>query len=164
MSGARYCALVTLRLKGRRREASRLIELLSAWAHAQPDVDSLLIVGSYARGAARMASDLDVMILTPEPAHLTRSPWFTQLQPGARWIRSDTWGPVSEQRYRLRSGFHVELNYATVAWAALPLDTGTERVLSDGHRIVTDRAGIAATAAAAVSRDRDALSRHRRRS
>ncbi len=71
-----------------------------------------------------------------------------ELERGVRWIGSRRWGPVEERRYRLRSGFHVELNYATADWAAIPLDPGTAAVLSDGSRILFDGCGLAATVAA----------------
>ena len=37
------------------------------WASSQPDVQGIALVGSYARGAAREDSDIDLVILTDQP-------------------------------------------------------------------------------------------------
>jgi hypothetical protein len=39
---------------------------------------------------------------------------------------------------RLKNGLVVEFGLSTPGWAALPLDAGTAKVLSDGCRIVVD--------------------------
>jgi len=85
-----------------------------------------------------MASDVDFVILSTEPDALADASWFVTLYPGARLIRSQNWGPVRERRYRLRSGLVVELGFAPVDWAVVPLDPGTRRVLADGHRVLLD--------------------------
>jgi len=141
---------VTARLKGRRREVDRLLIDLVAWAAQRPTVDALVLVGSYARGGERMASDVDVVVLTADPGTDSALDWFAGLRPGSRLVRRATWGPVREQRHRLRSGLLVELGVAPTSWAAVPLDAGTRRVLADGHRVLHDPHGFAAAAGAAA--------------
>lgn len=131
-------AMATTRLKGRRREAARVIGAVAEWATASPDVRAVALVGSYARGTERMASDVDLALLCDNPDAVAGSMWFTGLEPRARLVRSRSWGPVRERRYRLRSGLVVELGFAPLSWAAVPLDPGTRRVLSDGHRVLYD--------------------------
>lgn len=106
--------------------------------------------------AQRMASDVDLVILTNDPNGLADSSWFSELWPGSRLIRVKRWGPVRERRYRLRSGLLVELNFAPLDWAAVPLDAGTQRALSDGHRIICDTGLL--EVASAGSRAPDGLS------
>ena len=110
-----------------------------------------MLVGSYARGAERMGSDVDVVVLTE---HLERyapaQMWFQALRPGARLMRIAAWGPVNEQRYRLRSGLVVEVGITSPDWARVPLDPGTARVLSDGHRVLHDPHHTLARAGAAL--------------
>ena len=115
-----------------------VIHEITRWAAVEAAVSAVAIVGSYARGAERMGSDVDVVILSSEPDRLAEDRWFRGLFPGARLVRSMSWGPVRERRMRLRSGLQVELNYAPLSWAAIPLDAGTRRVLGDGHRIISD--------------------------
>ena len=129
---------VTARLKGRRRAALRVVGDLKEWAFEDSRVQGLVLVGSYARGAERMASDVDLVILTNDPDALADSSWFSIRRPGSRLVRSRRWGPIRERRYRLRCGLLVELDFAPLDWAAVPLDAGTRRVLSDGHLIIYD--------------------------
>ena len=144
-------AAMTARLKGRRRHADRLFDDLTRWAQRQSRVQALAVVGSYARGHERMASDVDVMILTEDLDSCSlASGWFEQLRPGSKLVRAATFGPVREQRYRLRSGLLAEIDLAPTAWADVPLDAGTRRVLGDGHRILHDAHTILARTAAAL--------------
>jgi hypothetical protein len=144
---------VSARLNGRRRAALAVIDDIGDWAVSESSVRAVALVGSYARSAERMASDVDITILTDEPDRLADTGWFTTLRPGARLIRSMEWGPVRERRMRLRSGLHVELDFAPPSWAAVPLDAGTRRVLRDGYRIVYDT-GVLDRAAAALNAER----------
>jgi hypothetical protein len=100
-----------------------------------------------------MASDVDLVVLSDAPETLEDAAWFVEIRPGARLIRSEVWGPVRERRFRLASGLIVELGIAPSSWADLPLDKGTRRVLSDGHRVLYD-AGLLAEASAAVARQK----------
>lgn len=134
-----------MRLKGRQRAVRAVIADVRAWATERDDVQAVVLVGSYARHAERMASDVDLMVLTDEPDRLANSGWFEILRPGARLVRAINWGPVRERRMRLRSGLQVELGIAPISWAAVPLDAGTRRVLSGGHRVIYDT-GVFATA------------------
>ena len=95
-----------------------------------------------------MASDVDIVVLGDNPSVFDDASWFRQLRPGARLIRTDVWGPVSERRFRLSSGLIVELGIAPSSWADVPLDSGTRRVLTDGHRIVYDTGLLEAASAA----------------
>lgn len=138
---------MTTRLKGRRREVARVVDDVARWAERHEAVHGVALVGSYARGAERMASDVDLVILTADPDALADTPWFPTLRPGAALIRTMRWGPVRERRYRLRSGLLVELGLAPDDWAAVPLDAGTRRVLADGHRVLYDTGVLAAAVA-----------------
>ena len=140
---------VSARMKGRRREAERLTAEMTFWAAARDDVQAVALVGSYARAQARMGSDVDLVVLTPAFAQLAAdSTWFQQLRPGSKLIRAMAWGPVLERRYRLRTGLQVEIGLVSPTWAQLPLDSGTRRVLNDGHHALYDPAGLLARAGA----------------
>jgi predicted nucleotidyltransferase len=144
---------MTARLNGRRRAARAVIDDVGHWAVGESHVLAVALVGSYARSAERMGSDVDILILSDEPDRLADAGWFQTLRPRARLIRLMEWGPVRERRLRLRSGLQVELNFAPPSWAAVPLDSGTRRVLRDGHRILYDT-GVLGPAAAALIGER----------
>ena len=140
-------------LTDRHGEVRTLLADVVRWARSRPDVDAVALVGSYARGQARTSSDVDLVVLGPGTADLAADPaWFGVLRPGGDLVRSATWGPLLERRFRLPSGLVVEVGLAPSTWADVPLDPGTRRVLRDGHRVLHDphgllrRAGDAATA------------------
>ena len=66
------------------------------------------------------------------------------------------WGPVTEWRFRRRSGLQVEFDVAAPSWAdVIPLDPGTARVISDGLQIVHDpRSLLTRLQSAVVGKDR----------
>jgi hypothetical protein len=86
-----------------------------------------------------MGSDVDLVVLTREPE--LYGAWLGAVSPlaPAKLIRHEEWGPITEWRFRRRSGLHVEFNVATPSWAGVdPLDPGTARVVSDGLQIIRD--------------------------
>ncbi len=131
---------MSARLKGRRREAEALLQRLPDWARERPDIRALGLVGSYAYGKPRMASDVDLVLLTThEPTYTADTHWISILGRRARLVRTRRWGPITERRVRLASGLHVELGIGPPSWATTdPLDPGTSRVISDGLRILYD--------------------------
>lgn len=106
---------------------------------------SLLIVGSYAYGRPRMDSDVDLVILSDQAdRHLADLAFIDSITPGGPIIRREQWGPMHERRVRLQDGLEVEFAVTTPAWAGLPVEPGTARVLSDGCKIVVDDGTVAA--------------------
>jgi uncharacterized protein len=147
MSAKRLRHQVTgCRLKGRRRQAARVITSVTEWAMKQPDVQAVAIVGSYAYARPRMASDVDIMLITTERSQRIRGlDWITAFDPRAKLIRTKDWGPwLTERRVRLRSGLHVELGVADAEW----VHRASARVLGDGCRVLHDPAGVLARALA----------------
>jgi hypothetical protein len=105
-------ACVTARMKGRDRQVQRLILDVTDWAQHEDDVGAVALVGSYARKSARMASDVDLVIVSAHFEQLAEDlSWFARLRPGSKLIRSQAWGPLLERRFRLRSGLHIELGW-----------------------------------------------------
>lgn len=142
---------MTAALAHRRREVEHLLEDLRRWAQRHDAVDAVVLVGSVARGEDRVGSDVDVVVLTGDPILCpVDGGWFVGLRPGSRLVRTATWGPVREQRYRLPSGVVVEVGLAPPSWAGVPLDAGTRRVLGDGHRVLHDPHRTLARAVAAL--------------
>jgi len=64
-----------------------------------------------------MASDVDLVILTPNFAQLAAHPnWFLQLRPGSQLIHAMAWGRLLERRYRMRSGLQVDVGLVPRVW------------------------------------------------
>lgn len=132
----------------RTREAWSVVDTVAGWAAGHEDVRGVLVVGSWARGAPRMDSDVDVVVLTDNPGYADPAGWTGLL--GGEVARLADWGPLREVRLRRPSGFEVEVGVVPVSWAGTdPVDPGTRRVLDGGHRIVHDPAGVLAALSAA---------------
>jgi predicted nucleotidyltransferase len=74
---------MTARLTGRRRAARAVIDDVGHWAVGESRVLAVALVGSYARSAERMGSDVDILILSDEPDRLADAGWFQTLRPRA---------------------------------------------------------------------------------
>ena len=98
-----------MRLKGRQRAVRAVIDDVRAWAAERDDVQAVVLVGSYARRAERMGSDVDLMVLTDDPDRLADSGWFDVLRPGARLIRAMRWGPSEREGCDCGRGFRSSL-------------------------------------------------------
>jgi predicted nucleotidyltransferase len=123
-----------------------LLARAAAWADARDDVAAVALVGSWARGAERPDSDLDLVVLTDDPAgYLERDDWVEELQPGAELVATRDWGTIVERRIRLPSGLEVEVGIGRPSWAdTSPVDPGTRRVVRDGMQALYDPRGMLA--------------------
>lgn len=129
-------------------EAGSVVRTVSGWAADHDDVRGIVVVGSWARDAARMDSDIDIVILTDEPARADAQSWARLL--GGHLVREQAWGVLREVRIQRPSGFDVEVGIVPLSWAHTdPVDAGTYRVINDGHRIVYDPDGALAALSAA---------------
>jgi GrpB-like predicted nucleotidyltransferase (UPF0157 family) len=135
----------------REREVGELTGRVTQWARARPDIVCVALVGSWARDAGHVHSDLDLILLADDPArYQQRDDWLAGLgDPTVVGRRS--WGAVGEVRTRLDSGLEVEFAIASPAWAdPTRVDDGTRRVVRDGFRVLVDPHGVAAKLRAAV--------------
>jgi uncharacterized protein len=127
-----------------------VIERFRVWGLDRPDVRAIAVVGSWARGAARPDSDLDLILLTDDPSIYIFDEAWTNGLPATAILFSRSWGAITERRLFVRSpsaeigpDLEVELGVGLPSWAATePLDAGTKRVVSDGFRIVHDPYGL----------------------
>jgi uncharacterized protein len=125
-------------------EVEEVIARITRWAAGREDVVGLVLVGSYARGAARPDSDVDLVLLTGETARYADDAWVDELHLG-ELTRVRSWGPITERRFRTDAGLEVELNIGPRQWANVdPVDPGTRRVVTDGTRILYDPQGVLA--------------------
>ena len=132
-------------------DAQTFIERFRTWAEAQRPVEAAALVGSWARGAARPNSDIDLILVTREPGvYLDDDGWTADF--GAVDAASyEDWGLVQSIRVFYAGGPEVEFGITTPEWTATrPVDPGTARVVGDGIVILLDRAGMLAALKAAV--------------
>jgi predicted nucleotidyltransferase len=114
------------------------LEKFICWAKEQSDIEGAALIGSYARGTAIENSDVDLMILTSNTSrYLNNKEWLSVFGEIGR-SQNETWGVVETVRAFYRTGLEIEYNFAAPSWAALPVDSGTRRVVNDGIKVVFD--------------------------
>ncbi|MEU4196766.1 GNAT family N-acetyltransferase [Kribbella sp. NPDC026611] len=121
----------------RRQEVDEVLTAVVQWAAGDADVLGVGLVGSWARDAARLTSDVDVVVLTDVPE---QSEEVLKALDAVGVLRRQQWGPyLTELRLARRSGLEVEVGFATRQWAEIdPVDPGTRRVVTDGMRVLHD--------------------------
>lgn len=115
------------------------LEAVRDWASAQPDIAAVGLVGSHAHGTATPASDVDLVILVDEPARYLQDLWWMHRFGTVAHAAAEDYGKVTSLRVRYADGREVEYGITDAGWAALPLDSGTQRVITDGLRILFER-------------------------
>ena len=117
------------------------MQMLRKWAADNDHIESIIIVGSYARGTSHAASDLDLVIITSEKAALTEHQDFTGYFGSVLKKQTEYYGACTSVRVWYKSGMEVEFGLVSPSWISLPLDSGTCKVLSGGYLVVADKKG-----------------------
>jgi 3-methyladenine DNA glycosylase AlkD/predicted nucleotidyltransferase len=109
------------------------------WAAEHADIQAVALVGSYARAQDTRASDVDLVLLVNEPPNYLADPgWINQFGSPVRQQVED-YGQLTSLRVWYRDKLEVEFGLSDPAWAAQPLDEGTDRVLMDGVKVLVER-------------------------
>ena len=124
-------------------EVQSVVRQVVQRAAIQADVRGVVVVGSWATKAARMDSDVDIVVLDVGAASADPEPWLQLLS--GQLIRQQDWGPLREIRLVRPSGLEVELGIVPPGWANTePVDAGTLQVIDAGHHIAYDPDGTLA--------------------
>ena len=125
----------------------RFLREFTAWATGRPDIRAAALVGSYARGAARADSDVDLVIIAADPTrYLSDVSWICQFGKPEHHQTED-YGLVTSLRVWYRDGLEIEYGLTDERWAAVPLDEGTRQVIEAGMRVLFERGGLLSRAA-----------------
>jgi hypothetical protein len=125
-------------------QTEAVLSCVCAWAKTQDSIRAVALVGSWARGTASSASDIDLVLLAINPQTLrSNTGWIddidwrpTGLKP-LTW-RDDEYGPLWSRHVRTNQ-VEIEFGFAPLSWAdCAPVDTGTNGVVSGGCRILYD--------------------------
>lgn len=115
------------------------LNALVVWASDQSDVQAIALVGSYARGAAREDSDIDLVILTNQPAKYLDDIQWTERFGSVDKHQTEDYGKLISFRVWYLNGPEVEYGITTPDWAATPLDPGTREVILGGMIVLFER-------------------------
>jgi predicted nucleotidyltransferase len=121
------------------QQANGFIEHFAFWASTQPEILAVALVGSHARNAAREDSDVDLVIISDDPQkYLAHTEWAVEFGNVVKQQIED-YGKLTSLRVWYESGLEVEYGFTTRAWAQIPLDKGSRRVIEDGMRVLFER-------------------------
>lgn len=119
----------------------KLLSHVLAWAKDDPQMESVILVGSYARGRYTDTSDVDLVLLTPGKAQLLRTPTFVETFGTVMKKQTEDYGACTSIRVWYQDGPEVEFGLVEPSWIALPLDEGTRQVLRGGYQVLLDKQG-----------------------
>ena len=138
--------------------AEAVIEAVAAWVRARDDVRALALVGSWARGNPRAASDVDLLVLSDCLEGYRRSrEWMSEIDfaRAGHSIKSSndvSYGTAWSRHIQFHPAGEVELTFAPSAWASVaPIDEATRAIVSDAFRIIVDKDGGLARLVGAVT-------------
>jgi len=118
-----------------------LIDKVKKWGESEENILAIGLVGSYARNAAKEDSDIDLMILTKDPEiYVSNNSWIEKFAK-VKEIKDEIWGQLKTKRVFFENELEVEFNFDKKSWAN-PKDSGTQRVVGDGIRILVDKEQI----------------------
>ena len=117
----------------------KFIEAVKQWAEENGKIESVIIVGSYARGTNTVTSDLDLVILTPCRDEMVEDQEFTELFGEIAKRQKEYYGACTSVRVWYQNGMEVEFGLVKPSWISVPLDQGTHKVLSDGYKVILDK-------------------------
>jgi len=110
-----------------------------AWAAAQADIQAIGLVGSYARNAARLDSDIDLVVLSRNPQRYLEDTHWASLFGKVERQQVEEYGPLTSLRIWYTGGREVEYGLTDESWAAVPLDKGSASVIANGMQVLFER-------------------------
>lgn len=113
-----------------------------AWSSSQLDIHGVALVGSHAANCASEDSDIDLVVLTAQPARYIRDTEWVRRFGEVHRQQVEEYGKVTSLRVWYSNGPEVEFGFADKYWTARPLDEGTHRVISSGMRVLFERGSI----------------------
>ena len=123
-------------------KSDQFIDNFIDWVTTQSHIEAVALVGSYANGTASEESDIDLILLVPDPDTLIDDiEWVYQFG-----VVSDNqiehYGKVTSIRVWYSNGPEVEFGITYPTWASSPLDNGTQQVIDNGMKVLFERKPI----------------------
>lgn len=119
--------------------SEEFISKLKEYAENSSHIESVLIVGSYARATNKENSDIDIIIITSNKSEMVTDQLFTQAFGEVYKQQTEYYGACTSIRVWYGDGKEVEFGIVEPSWISIPLDSGTIKVLSDGYKLIVDK-------------------------
>lgn len=117
------------------------LEDIKKWAEKEENIESVIIVGSYARGTFNKNSDIDIVIITTDKEKMLKKQEFIEKFGDIEKSQIEYYGACTSIRVFYKNGKEVEFGIVETSWIKQPLDSGTHKVLSDGFKVIVDKKG-----------------------
>lgn len=109
------------------------------WGQQDDEIDSIIVVGSYARGTQKPESDLDLVVITSNKAKLFQNNQFVNQFGKAIKVQTEFYGAVTSIRATYEDASEIEFSIADATWLEKPLNPGTKQVLRGGFKVLVDK-------------------------
>lgn len=117
----------------------KFLKDIKQWAENEEQVESIIVVGSYARGRYKETSDIDLVIITSNKKEMLKNQNFIKLFGDVNKSQIEYYGPCTSIRVWYKDGKEVEFGIVNPTWIEKPLDNGTNKVLNDGFKVIIDK-------------------------
>lgn len=117
----------------------RFIDKLKDFSMNDNQIESAIIVGSYARGTNTENSDLDICIITTNKKEMIENPDFIKQFGAFSKTQTEYYGACTSIRVWYENGLEAEFGIVEPSWIRLSLDSGTRKVLNDGYKVIVDK-------------------------
>jgi predicted nucleotidyltransferase len=109
------------------------------WAATEASIHAVALIGSHARKTATNESDVDLIVVVSLPDVYLKHRQWTSLFGNVEREQLEDYGKCKSLRVWYSDRFEVEYGFVDEAWAALPLDEGTRKTVSDGMKVLFER-------------------------
>lgn len=117
----------------------KMLKDIKQWAENEKQVESIIVVGSYARGTYKKTSDIDLVIITSNKKEMLKNQNFIKVFGEVNKSQIEYYGACTSIRVWYKDGKEVEFGIVNPTWIEKPLDNGTNKVLSDGFKVIIDK-------------------------
>ena len=112
---------------------------IKKWAEKEKIIESIIMVGSYAKGTYIETSDIDLVIITSNKEEMLKNQEFINLFGDVNKSQIEYYGACTSIRVWYMDGKEVEIGIVDLTWIEKPLDKGTKKVLNDGFKDIIDK-------------------------
>lgn len=116
-------------------------EFIKKIATENENIRAVILVGSYAKGTYNSNSDIDLCILAYDKEKMLSDSGIFRHFGNVTKENIEYYGVVTSLRFFYENSFEVEYGITDMNWISKPLDSGTKRVLRDGHKVIIDKDG-----------------------
>lgn len=119
----------------------KFLKDIKRWAEKEKQIESIILVGSYAKETYKETSDIDLVIITSNKKDFLKNQKFIKMFGDVNKSQIEYYGACTSIRVWYKDGKEVEFGIVNPTWIEEPLDKGTNKVLNDGFKVIIDKKG-----------------------